>query len=130
MQCKIVDDKLSQAWGWPKIDRTLKRNIDMQIENVEITKAGSIMFSELNITKLMVVAYYHKIAKIILPYFGPRQGTPTNYFFVICGGSLPGPVADGEWLQRFQNLLITGFTGCGKTYLACAVNDQLTPPIN
>ena len=40
----------------------------MQIENVEITKAGSIMFSELNITKLMVVEYYHKIAKIIQKY--------------------------------------------------------------
>lgn len=28
---------------------------------------------------------------------------------------------DGEWLTQKQNLIITGATGCGKTYLACAL---------
>ena len=27
----------------------------------------------------------------------------------------------GEWLNKKQNLIITGPTGCGKTYLACAL---------
>ena len=27
----------------------------------------------------------------------------------------------GEWLRQKQNLLITGATGCGKTYIACAL---------
>lgn len=28
---------------------------------------------------------------------------------------------DGQWLSQHQNLIITGATGCGKTYLACAL---------
>lgn len=30
-------------------------------------------------------------------------------------------LAQGEWLKLHQNILITGATGCGKTYLACAL---------
>ena len=30
-------------------------------------------------------------------------------------------LAQGDWLQRAQNLLITGPCGSGKTYLACAL---------
>ncbi|RIJ70449.1 ATP-binding protein [Escherichia coli] len=30
-------------------------------------------------------------------------------------------LAQGQWLDLHQNLLITGATGCGKTYLACAL---------
>lgn len=30
-------------------------------------------------------------------------------------------LAQGEWLNHHQNLLITGATGCGKTYLSCAL---------
>lgn len=30
-------------------------------------------------------------------------------------------LGQGQWLEYHQNLLITGATGCGKTYIACAL---------
>jgi DNA replication protein DnaC len=33
-------------------------------------------------------------------------------------------LAQGEWLRLHQNLLITGATGSGKTYLACALGSH------
>lgn len=34
------------------------------------------------------------------------------------------PLISGSYLQLKQNILITGKTGCGKTYLACALGEQ------
>jgi DNA replication protein DnaC len=33
-------------------------------------------------------------------------------------------LADGAWIRRGQNLLVTGPTGCGKTWIACALAHQ------
>ena len=33
-------------------------------------------------------------------------------------------LAGGDWIRNAQNLLITGATGCGKTWLACALAHQ------
>ena len=33
-------------------------------------------------------------------------------------------LAEGRYLQQGENLLITGSTGCGKSYLACALGHQ------
>jgi DNA replication protein DnaC len=38
--------------------------------------------------------------------------------------SLVVALAEGDWLRRGQNVLITGMTGCGKTWLACALAHQ------
>jgi DNA replication protein DnaC len=32
-------------------------------------------------------------------------------------------LASGQWIRAHQNLLITGATGCGKTWLACALGN-------
>lgn len=31
---------------------------------------------------------------------------------------------DGEWIKQAQNVIFTGLTGCGKTWLACALGNQ------
>lgn len=33
-------------------------------------------------------------------------------------------LAEGDWIRHGRNLLITGATGCGKTWLACALAQQ------
>jgi DNA replication protein DnaC len=33
-------------------------------------------------------------------------------------------LADCHWILRSENILITGATGCGKSYLACAIGHQ------
>ena len=38
--------------------------------------------------------------------------------------SLIATLAGGDWLRHARNLLITGATGCGKTWLACALAHQ------
>ena len=38
--------------------------------------------------------------------------------------SLVAALATGDWIRHAQNLLITGATGCGKTWLACALAHQ------
>ena len=38
--------------------------------------------------------------------------------------SLVNTLAGGDWIRNAQNLLITGATGCGKTWLACALAHQ------
>lgn len=37
---------------------------------------------------------------------------------------LIGTLANGDWLRHGHNVLLTGATGCGKTWLACALGHQ------
>ena len=38
--------------------------------------------------------------------------------------SVMANLIDGDWIRQAQNLILTGATGCGKTWLACALGNQ------
>ena len=66
-------------------------------------------------------AYYLKLAKLRLPstiqqveYSAARNLSKQQL----------ATLTEGRYLQDSQNILITGATGCGKSYLACALGHQ------
>ena len=66
-------------------------------------------------------AYYLKLAKLRLPATADQ---------VECGPSRNlskqqlATLTEGRYLGQGENILITGATGCGKSYLACALGHQ------
>ena len=66
-------------------------------------------------------AYYLKLAKLRLPAFAEQiECSPTRNLTKQQLSTL----LEGHYLQRGENVLITGATGCGKSYLACALGHQ------
>jgi DNA replication protein DnaC len=66
-------------------------------------------------------AYYLKLAKLrILATVEQVQcGTARNF-----SKQQLAILSEGQYLQKGQNLLLVGPTGCGKTFLACALGHQ------
>jgi DNA replication protein DnaC len=66
-------------------------------------------------------AYYLKLAKLRLAASveqiecGPSRNLTKQQL---------ASMAEGRYLQQGENILITGATGCGKSYLACALGHQ------
>lgn len=66
-------------------------------------------------------AYYLKLAKLRLTACveqiecGPGRNLTKQQL---------AAMAEGRYLQQGENILITGATGCGKSYLACALGHQ------
>ncbi len=66
-------------------------------------------------------AYYLKLAKLRLPATVEQiECSPSRNLTKQQLSTL----LEGHYLQRGENVLITGATGCGKSYLACALGHQ------
>lgn len=66
-------------------------------------------------------AYYLKLAKLRLP--STVQQVECSAARNLSKQQL-ATLSEGRYLQEGQNILITGATGCGKSYLACALGHQ------
>jgi DNA replication protein DnaC len=66
-------------------------------------------------------AYYLKLAKLRLP--ASIENIECNPARNLTKQQL-ATLAEGRYIQQGENVLITGATGCGKSYLACALGHQ------
>ena len=66
-------------------------------------------------------AYYLKLAKLRLPATVEQIECSASRNFT--RGQLAA-LTEGRYLQQGENILITGATGCGKSFLACALGHQ------
>lgn len=97
----------------------LELPMDQQLEGHDLV-AHLIQSEELNRANEKT-AYYLKLAKLRLPASvdqiecSPARNLTRQQLAVI---------AEGRYLQQGENILITGATGCGKSFLACALGHQ------
>jgi DNA replication protein DnaC len=97
----------------------LELPMDQQLEGHDLV-AHLTQSEELNRTNEKT-AYYLKLAKLRLPASvdqiecSPARNLTRQQLAVI---------AEGRYLQQGENILITGATGCGKSFLACALGHQ------
>lgn len=66
-------------------------------------------------------SYYLKLAKLRLPAIPEQVECSTLRNFT---KQQLATLLEGHYLKQGQNILITGSTGCGKSYLACALGHQ------
>ena len=93
--------------------------IDQQLEGHDLV-ALLVQSEQLNRVNEKT-AYYLKLAKLRIP---------ANVQQVVCSAPRNlskqqlATLAEGRYLLHGENILITGSTGCGKSYLACALGHQ------
>jgi DNA replication protein DnaC len=97
----------------------LELPMDQQLEGHDLI-AHLLQCEELNRTNEKTT-YYLKLAKLRLPASieqiecSPARNLTKQQLASVC---------EGRYLQQGENILITGATGCGKSFLACALGHQ------
>jgi DNA replication protein DnaC len=97
----------------------LELPLHLQLESHELI--AQLMQAELLSRNNEKTAYYLKLAKLRL------QAIPEHIECSIPRNLTKQQLAmlmDGHYLKQGENVLITGSTGCGKSYLACALGHQ------
>lgn len=97
----------------------LELPMDQQLEGHDLV-AHLIQSEELNRANEKT-AYYLKLAKLRMPASVDQIECSTTRNLT---RQQLAVLADGRYLQQGENILITGATGCGKSFLACALGHQ------
>ena len=94
----------------------LELPLDQQLDDHDLV-AQLVQSEDLN-RKNEKTAWYLKLAKLRLPATVEQiECSPARNL----GKQQMATLIEGRYLQQGENVLITGSTGCGKSYLACAL---------
>ncbi|WP_242696484.1 IS21-like element helper ATPase IstB [Longitalea luteola] len=97
----------------------LELPLDKQLDSHELI--GSLLQAEMLNRANEKTAYYLKLAKLRLPATLDQIECSAARNLTKAQLSL---LAEGRYLNQGENILITGATGCGKSFLACALGHQ------
>lgn len=97
----------------------LELPMDQQLESHDLV--AQLVQSEQLCRANEKTAYYLKLAKLRLP--ATIEQIECSAARNLTKQQL-AVMAEGRYLQQGENVLITGSTGCGKSYLACALGHQ------
>lgn len=97
----------------------LELPLDQQLEGHDLV--AQLVQSETQNRTNEKTAYYLKLAKLRLPATAQQiECSPARNLTKQQLATL----LEGRYLESAENILITGSTGCGKSYLACALGHQ------
>jgi DNA replication protein DnaC len=97
----------------------LELPMDQQLETHDLI-AHLVQSEDLNRSNEKT-AYYLKLAKLRLPATIEQIECSASRNL---GRQQLAVIAEGRYLESGENILITGSTGCGKSFLACALGHQ------